>query len=386
MPYGTDLAIVTGTMNSNNYRETVLILDRDREAAAAVASRLAGEGRLILTGGDAAVGSLVLARMPVRRLHADAGLDGPFSVAVLDLVADARRRAAACDIVVTSAAELSEAWCAEARRRGASSIERRAVAAKTEARTDGTIVHIPTIDELIASSSLLPAFQPIVDLGGDRGHGFESLARFDGGELSFCDPQFLFDYARLTGKIAELELACLRRTLREARALPRGAKLFINIHPHALQARETLAQTLVQGAADNGVELRNVVLEITEQEKFDVCEETNDTLAELRAFGVQFALDDVGIAYSHLDRIECVQPSYLKVSHEFGTDFEKNPSRRKIIGNILSLARDFECEVVLEGIESAETSGAAHEIGARYAQGFFYAKPQRIAAFEPHLN
>jgi EAL domain-containing protein (putative c-di-GMP-specific phosphodiesterase class I) len=97
---------------------------------------------------------------------------------------------------------------------------------------------------------------------------------------------------------------------------------------------------------------------------------------------VQFALDDVGTAYSHLDRLECVRPTYLKVSHEFGTDFEKNPVRRKIIGNILSLAHDFDCEVVLEGIETAATSGAAHDIGARYAQGFFYARPQRAAAFE----
>lgn len=382
MPYGTNLAIETITVTTNKYSETVLILDRDREAASAVASSLAARGRLILTGSDAAVGSLVLSRMPVHRLHADAELDGPFSYAVLDLVADARRRAAACDIVLTSQTELSAAWCAEARRRGASSVVHRFSPASCEPPADSAIVHIPTIDELIASSHLLPAFQPIVDLDGNRGHGFESLARFDGGAMSFCDPQFLFDYAHLTGRTAELELACLRRTLREARGLPRTGKLFINIHPHALHERERLARTLVTEAADNGVDLRNVVLEITEQEKLDASEETNETLETLRAFGVQFALDDVGTAYSHLERIESVQPSYLKVSHEFGTDFEKRPARRKIINNILSLARDFDCEVVLEGIESAETSGAAHDIGARYAQGYFYARPQSVHAFE----
>jgi EAL domain-containing protein (putative c-di-GMP-specific phosphodiesterase class I) len=377
-------------VTTNKYSETVLILDRDREAASAVAASLAAEGRLILTGGDAAVGSLVLSRMPIRHLHADAGLDGPFSFAVLDLVADARRRAAACDIVVASSDELSDAWCAEARRRGATSVlcGSRSPENRGKGAASARVIHIPTIDELIASPQLLPAFQPIVDIGhdGNRGHGFESLARFDGGALPFCDPQFLFEYARLTGKTAELELACLRRTLREARALPRESKLFINIHPHALQARERLAQTLVTEASENGVELRNVVLEITEQEKLDAGRDTGETLQSLRALGVQFALDDVGIAYSHLDRIEAVQPSYLKVSHEFGTDFEKNPSRCKIIGNILSLARDFDCEVVLEGIESAATSGAAHDIGARYAQGFFYAKPQRVHAFEQHPN
>ncbi|HEY0159192.1 MAG TPA: EAL domain-containing protein [Thermoanaerobaculia bacterium] len=369
----------------NNYNETVLILDRDREAATSTASRLAREGRLILTGSDAAVGSLVLARMPVSSLHTDAQLDGPFSVAVLDLVADARRRAAACDIVVSSREELAPSWCAEATRRGATQIVRRPVERRSaRRRTKGTLLHIPTIDELIASAHLLPAFQPIVDVGGDNpsGHGYESLARFDDGALSFCDPQFLFDYARLTGRTAELELACLRRTLRQARSLPSGAKLFINLHPHVLDEGERLTRTLVQEAGDNGVALRNVVLEITEQEKLAATAPVCAAFESLRAHGVQFALDDVGNGYSHLDRIECVKPAYLKVSHEFGTDFEKNPVRRKIIGNILSLAHDFDCEVVLEGIESAETSGAAHDIGARYAQGFFYARPQQAAAFE----
>jgi EAL domain-containing protein (putative c-di-GMP-specific phosphodiesterase class I) len=369
-------------MNTNKYDETVLILDRDREAATAAATALARAGRLVLTGSDAAVGSLVLARMPVTSLHADAQLDGPFSVAVLDLIADARRRAALCNIVLTSHQQLNDAWCAEARRRGASEIVySRYERGAAPAAGAGTILHIPSIDELIASAYLRPAFQPIVDVGGDSpsGFGYESLARFDGGALELCDPQFLFDYARLTGKTAELELACLRRTLRQARALPVGAKLFVNLHPHVLLEGERLTRTLITEAAENGVALRNVVLEITEQEKLTVTPAVCETFESLRATGVEFALDDVGIAYSHLDRIECVQPSYLKVSHEFGTDFEKNPTRRKIIGNILSLARDFECEVVLEGIETAATSGAAHEIGARFAQGFFYARPEQAA-------
>jgi EAL domain-containing protein (putative c-di-GMP-specific phosphodiesterase class I) len=366
-------------MKENTYDETVLILARDRDAATAVAHQMTASQRLILTGCDAAVGSLVLSRMPVSTIVADAGLDGPFSSTVLDLVSEARRRAADCRVVVTTPARHNASWCEEARRRGATEIVRMPKDRRKIVRSGGgDILHIPTLDEIIESEHLLPAFQPIVNVdgAGNRAHGFESLARFENGALRFCDPQFLFDYARLTGRTAELELACLRRTLRQARALPRRSKLFINIHPHVLNDGDALTRTLVGEATDNGVALDDVVLEITEQEKLDAAPQVSETLEELRAYGVEFALDDVGIAYSHLDRIECVKPSYLKISHEFGTDFEKNPTRRKIISNIVSLARDFECEVVLEGIETAATSGAAAEMGAHYAQGFYYARPQ----------
>lgn len=364
----------------NEYDETVLILDRDRDAAASVANGMTADRRLVLTGCDTALAPLVLSRVPVASLIADAQMDGPFSYAVLDLVAATHQQQADCRIVL-HADVTTGPWCDEARRRGASDIVRRTPAARV-AQPSIACIHLPSIDELIASDHLLPAFQAIVDLSehGKIGHGFESLARFDAASLPFCDPGFLFEYARRTGRIADLELACLRRTLRQAAALPRGAKLFINIHPHALREGSRLTNTLVADAHEHGVPLTDVVLEITEQEKLDATPCVSETFEELRAYGVQFALDDVGTAYSHLDRIECVRPSYLKISHEFGTDFEKIPTRRKIIRNILSLAQDFECEVVLEGIESESTSGAAEEMGARYAQGFYYARP--VAGFE----
>ncbi len=138
---------------------------------------------------------------------------------------------------------------------------------------------------------------------------------------------------------------------------------------------DRFARTLVDAARANDIPLVRVVLEITEQEKLEPTETTLPAIEELRAAGVQFALDDVGTSYAHLDLISRIRPSYLKIGHEFGTDFEKDPARRKIIRNVQALARDFECEVILEGIESEETSRAAEDIGARYAQGFFYARP-----------
>jgi len=101
---------------------------------------------------------------------------------------------------------------------------------------------------------------------------------------------------------------------------------------------------------------------------------------ELRAHGVQFALDDVGSSYAHLDQIARIRPSYLKISQEFGTNFEKNPSRKKIIRNIQSLAHDFECEIIVEGIETEETSQAATDLGARYAQGYLYGRPNEASS------
>src|ERR1041385_9090220 len=166
----------------------------------------------------------------------------------------------------------------------------------------------------------------------------------------------MFEYARLCGRTADLDMACLRKTLCAARQLPAAGKIFINIHPRVVADGQRFAGTLIEAARTNDIPLDRVVLEITEQEKLEPTETTLPAIDELRAVGVQFALDDVGVSYSHLDLIARVRPAYLKISHEFGTDFEKDPARCKIIRNIQSLARDFGCEVILEGVESEETS------------------------------
>jgi EAL domain-containing protein (putative c-di-GMP-specific phosphodiesterase class I) len=363
----------------------VLILDGDRERATLAARAFTGSGGLVLTGGDAVVGALVGRRLALSAMVTEAQIAGRFTFDGLDAVSDVRRAAASCRIVVTGE-HLPEDVAAEAVRRGASDILLRPFG-PGELRSrfglgdgpgdDGSILHIPTVDEFVRSDALLPAFQPIVDLSDEarRGVGFESLARYRAENLLFCDPVFMFEYARLCGRTADLDLACLRRTLRAARQLPARGKIFINVHPRVVADGDRFARTLVDAAGSNDIPLDRVVLEITEQEKLEPTETTLPAIEELRAVGVEFALDDVGMSYSHLDLISRIRPSYLKISHEFGTDFEKDPARRKIIRNIQSLARDFECEVILEGVESEATSRAAVDIGARYAQGFFYARP-----------
>ncbi|HEV7919547.1 MAG TPA: EAL domain-containing protein [Thermoanaerobaculia bacterium] len=370
-----------------NTTGTVLILDGDRERAASSARTLAAGGGLVLIGRDAVLGALVARRVPLLSMVTEAQI-APFSFDGLDAVAAVRSCSPECRVVVVGDL-VPPPVAEEALRRGAEVVLLRPFEDETFRRTcgagcaeEGAVRCIPTIEELVESHDLLPAFQPIVDLAGDdRRAGFESLARFDQTMLPFCDPTFLFEYARLCGRTVDLDLACLRRTLRAAGDLARRGKIFINIHPRALADGPRLARTLVHAAAEGEVPLDRLVLEITEQEKLEVSSSTLPALEELRATGVELALDDVGSSYSHLDLIDRIRPSYLKISHEFGTGFESDAARCKIIRNIQSLARDFQCEIILEGVETEATSRAAVEIGARYAQGFYYARPGQAAAW-----
>ncbi|MEO8218975.1 MAG: EAL domain-containing protein, partial [Acidobacteriota bacterium] len=193
---------------------------------------------------------------------------------------------------------------------------------------------------------------------------------------------FLFDYARRKEAIVEFDLACMKRSLECGAELSRKGKLFINVHPQLFAQCHRVNRLLKECALQFDIPLENVVLEITEQEILAAEEPAIRCAAELKRMGLQFALDDVGMSYSHLNLIGAIGPSYLKISHSFGATLHTNPTHEKIIRNIIALATDFDCRVIVEGIEEMATMAAALRVGAQLGQGYFFAEPREVVDFD----
>ncbi len=368
--------------------QTILIVDDDDSVTEGLAENLQRPGRELILCGDLESAQLVIERDVPAYVVTDIRLSGPFRYEGLDFIQEIKRLSADARIIV-----MTGAWTAdlerEALERGASGVlekpfetaDLEAYLSEPAGDEEPSVVRVPSLDHVIHSPLLVPAFQPIVDLsvpGAETVYGYESLARF-GGPL-FSNPATLFEYASRKGRLVDLELACMRHTLVHGASLPATARLFINVHPVVI-ASDDLASALTVALAEAGIAAERVVLEITEQSSLGSSAMVERQCARLRELGFSLALDDVGIAYSHLTHIEQILPVYLKVSQEFGSDFEVHATRTKIVRNVLSLAQDFDCQLILEGIESAQTRDAARDLGIRLGQGYFFARPAPAAAF-----
>ncbi len=73
--------------------------------------------------------------------------------------------------------------------------------------------------------------------------------------------------------------------------------------------------------------------------------------------------------------IDVIRPRFLKISQQFGTGFEEDPTKEKIVRNIIALAADFGCQTILEGVENEATLVAARELGIPLAQGYHLGRP-----------
>ena len=361
--------------------QTLLIIDDDAALAFGLAAALECDGRRIVVCREIESAQLVVERESVTDILTDVKLTGRFRFEGLDFVDFAKRHRPDARVVLMSG-DSAEGLSVEAKKRGAvaflskpfdvADIERLLPIPPSGSGT--SVVSVPTLSEIIRDGEIVPHFQPVVALGDGSIHGYESLARLRTPSM-LASPDVLFSYAERKHQLLELETACIAAAVQHGRRFGQSSRLFVNIHPRCFDEASRIHDTLVEACRRWTVPLDAIVLEITEQGALSRGKRTLSAFDELRLDGIRFAFDDVGVAYSHLPLIEQVRPSYLKISQAFGTGFETDSVRTRLVQNIVSLARDFSCSVVLEGVESVQTADAARDLGIAYAQGYFFGRP-----------
>ncbi len=368
-------------------RQTILLIDDERLITEAMAVALERPGRTVVICPDVHAAELALKTFPVTDIVSDVQFSGLFGFEGLHFVDRIRTRVPGARIVLMTGF-LSDALRGAVSGYGVTAIlskpfdtsELEAIIGRAALEDSPyRVVRVPDIDEVLAEARIETAFQPIVRTGGERGapYAFEALTRLRGG-WPLGGVQALFEYAVRSGRAVTLNRAAIVSAIRSAAALPRESLVFINVDPPTF-SDPLLAGEVVATAARSGIPLSRIVLEITERSSLSGDPVCAGTFSALREAGVRFALDDHASAYSHIGTISMTRPSFFKISNVFGTDFESDHDKRRVVRNVLSLARDFGCTTVLEGIETEATAAAAGELGIELAQGYYFSIPREAS-------
>jgi len=221
------------------------------------------------------------------------------------------------------------------------------------------------IERFVSGHGVWMVFHPIVDLESREEVGVEALARF--GSIPAKPPDRWFAEATALELGQQLELRALREALAGLPKIPDHAFLSVNCS-HRAAASSEFAERL------DGVEDR-VVLEITEHEAIEDYAALAERLAPLRARGLRVAVDDVGAGYASLRHALQLAPDMVKMDISLTRSIDRDPGRRALAAALISFANETETTIVAEGIETAGELHALRELGVRYGQGFYLARP-----------
>ena len=221
------------------------------------------------------------------------------------------------------------------------------------------------VEALLAEEgSIVPVFQPVLELATGRVAGYEALARMPDGP--FRSPDQWFNQAHRAGLGAALEAAALRAALR-ARDRPERTFLALNVSPGAMLSPE------VRAALPD--DLEDIVIELTEHELFSTDVAFDRELKLLRSRGARIALDDAGNGYAGLQQIIRIAPDILKLDRSLVDGLHEDPHRLALLEALISFASTTRAAVCAEGVETLEDLAVLAAMDVTYAQGWALARP-----------
>jgi EAL domain-containing protein (putative c-di-GMP-specific phosphodiesterase class I) len=232
--------------------------------------------------------------------------------------------------------------------------------------------------DTLSGAGLAVHYQPVVDLATGAVNGFEALARWDDVVLGTVTPDEFVPVAERTGLIGELGRQVMTRALADlvamADTVPGGRRLRMAVNVSPVQLRtQSFAAEVQQLVADSGVAAHRVVVEVTEAVFVSENEAAVRQLHELRAYGLQVAIDDFGSGYSSLGYLSRLPATILKVDRSMTAHVTTDGRARTVMRSVVDLGASLPMQVAVEGIETAAMHRLVRGLGATHGQGWLYA-------------
>ena len=242
---------------------------------------------------------------------------------------------------------------------------------------EGEVQHVELLEDFMAANPIRAVLQPVVKLrdGAPKFEvfGVESLARGPARSV-LGSPAVFLAYAAQKELLFEADMICIRAALDEVIHLSNTVTTFLNVQPRSL-TNPDFAVRLCDEVRSAGMEEKDIVLELTEQQTIVNPSAFAATLQRLRERGFRIALDDFGEGSSNLNLFQDLHPDFLKISGTFCRGLAHDPFKQIIVQSTAEMASRAGTATVMEAVETAEDAEVLRLLGIDYAQGYFFLKP-----------
>jgi EAL domain-containing protein (putative c-di-GMP-specific phosphodiesterase class I) len=99
------------------------------------------------------------------------------------------------------------------------------------------------------------------------------------------------------------------------------------------------------------------------------------TLQNLKAMGIQIAIDDFGCGHSSLSYLKRLPIDHVKIDQSFVRDLATDPNDAAIVGSVVAMTRELNLKVVAEGVETEEQLAFLKDRRCDLVQGFLFSQP-----------
>lgn len=239
--------------------------------------------------------------------------------------------------------------------------------------------------DALENNELKLHFQPQYDLITREIIGAEVLLRWRNKVLGKVSPVEFIPIAENSNLIIQLGDWVLRKTCEQAslwfKQYQRHFIFSINVSPLQF-IHNNFCKNLKQIINEFDYPPHYLNIEITENLLMKSCDEVTHQLEDIHALGVQISLDDFGMGYSSLSRLNAFPISNLKIDKSFLSMIHNTVDKVIVVDTIIKLAHELGMTIIAEGIEREAQLNYLITKKCTLGQGFLLSKPLSSKAFE----
>jgi len=217
------------------------------------------------------------------------------------------------------------------------------------------------------------AFQPIVDVETGAPFAYEALVRGLDGSGAYGVLSQVTDANRYA-----FDQACRVKAIETAMAaglMDSDARLSINFLPNAVYSPVACIQLTLQTARAVAMPLDRLIFEFTENQLIADPDHVATIIDSYKQIGFKVAVDDFGAGHSGLDLFARFAPDEVKLDMALVRGIDREPRRQAIVRAMVGMCEELDTLLIAEGIETAEEADVLRDLGVRYHQGYWYARP-----------
>ena len=239
------------------------------------------------------------------------------------------------------------------------------------------------LHQAVANDELEVFFQPKVDLDSQEIIGAEALVRWQHPKLGLLSPVDFLEVAEKSDLIIDIDKWVFKRVAKlitewqHSGINLEGVTFSINFSARMFYMTD-LAEQLQVILDETDCKPHQLLLEITERDMMRDFETCSRTIEVLHSQGYKIAIDDFGTGYSSLSVLKNLSADCVKLDRSFIEDINSSKVDYEITCAVLKLAQILDFSVIAEGLETQSHVKTLRQIGCKYAQGYFFARPLPI--------
>ncbi|MBR6259774.1 MAG: EAL domain-containing protein [Oscillospiraceae bacterium] len=233
-------------------------------------------------------------------------------------------------------------------------------------------------------------YQPKFDVRPDKPvlSSAEALVRWNHPQLGTVSPGVFIPLFEKNGLLLPLDSYVWSQAASQIRDWKDrlGISLPVSVNVSRIDLYEPKLVELFQDiTSGNGLDHRDLLLEITESAYTEDSEQIVEKVRQLRKIGFRIEMDDFGSGYSSLNMLSTLPIDALKLDMYFIRNAFKERKDTRLLEAMIQLAESFEVPTIAEGVETAEQVFTLKSMGCDIIQGYYFSRPIPAAEFEKFM-